>query len=151
MNSGGTGGELPAGGKNEISSLHLMCAAWICDLEQVRIPSENIQSVSSHTIKLLADITRTNQIDSGSEEKFLPTRQESSSVHSSNFRHTDIYFLKAGVEGGGMKESCHITCTCLCASSLVAVIAPDRSISVHSGSEHVPQSDRLNRQRRNPD
>lgn len=52
----------------------------------------------------------------------------------------DIYFSEVGkgVEvkreaggGGGMKESCHITCTCLCASSLAAVISPDRSISVH--------------------
>lgn len=150
MSSGGTRGELPAGGKNEISSLHLMCGFVILS-RFVFVPSENIQSVSPHNIKLLADVTWTNQIHSGSEEKFLPTRQESSSVHSSTFYHMDIYFLKAGVEGGGMKETCHITCTCLCASSLVAVIAPDRSISVHSGSEHVPQPDRLNRQRRNPD
>lgn len=32
-----------------------------------------------------------------------------------------------------------------------AVISPDRSISVRHWSQHVPQSDRLNRQRRNPD
>lgn len=36
-----------------------------------------------------------------------------------------------GGDVGGMKERCHITCTCLCASSLAAVISPDRSISVH--------------------
>lgn len=50
----------------------------------------------------------------------------------------DIYFSVAMGEGGGGggvgrvgMKSCHITCTCLCASSLAAVISPDRSISVH--------------------
>lgn len=49
----------------------------------------------------------------------------------------DIYFseVEVGEAGGGggagMKESCHITCTCMCASSLAAVISPDSSISVH--------------------
>lgn len=53
--------------------------------------------------------------------------------------------------GEGKRESCHITCTCRCASSLAAVIPPDRSISVCGWWERVPQPDRLNRQRRNPD
>lgn len=95
------------------------------------------------------------------KRKLSPNSSRNMLIPCALFQLMDIYFSEGGEVGagggcscgggGGMKERCHITCTCLYASSLVAVISPDRSISVHGWSGRVPQPDRMNRQRGNPD